>query len=264
MKVGIYTNNLKDVNHLWTDSLEKALTLSGIDYVEIREDSDKNDIDILITLGGDGTLLKLVDFIIKNDVPVIGVNAGKLGFLTEFEIFEIDEAVKLIKENALVLDERLILETTVNDKTYYALNDMVIQRTYDDSLDKIVRTDVYVDDNHVDRIDGDGVIISSPTGSTAYSLSAGGPILAPNLNSLSMTPICAHSLHNRPLVYSADSICKVTLANNCTCGIFLDGVLVSTVKKGQSVIVKSSDKKIKFLRKADTNFYTRLLFKLKK
>ncbi|MBO7187147.1 MAG: NAD(+)/NADH kinase [Clostridia bacterium] len=264
MKVGIYTNYLKDTNNLWTSKLKTALTENGIDFVDIREDSDKQDIDLLITLGGDGTLLKLVNFLIKNQVPVIGINAGKLGFLTEFETFEIDESVKLIKTNALKEDLRLIMKAEVEGETFYALNDMVIQRTYDDSLDKIVRTDVYIDENYVDRIDGDGVILNTPTGSTAYSLSAGGPILAPNLDSLSMTPICPHSLHNRPMVFSANSSCKITLANNCTCGIFMDGVMVKTVKKGQSVVVNKASHTIKFLRKPDTNFYTRLLLKLKK
>ena len=263
MKVGIYTNQLKDSDGAWTSKIQKELEKYGISHVSIRQDSTNYDIDLLLVLGGDGTILKLVNYLVKANVPVIGINAGKVGFLAEFEIFEIEEAVKLIYENKLLIDERLVMKTKFDDQVFYALNELVIQRLYEDTPDKILRVDVAINNEYVDRLDGDGVIVSTPTGSTAYSLSAGGSILAPDINAFSMTPICAHSLHNRPLVFSADSKCEITLKSN-NCGIFFDGTLIKKLNKDDVITVHKSNKTIKFLRKKDSNFYTRLLSKLKK
>ena len=264
MRIGIYTNKLKDIDNIWTSKLHHELDLYGIEHVEITSDSTNYDIDLLIVLGGDGTILKLVDYIVNANVPVIGINAGKVVFLAEFEIFEIDEAVRLIKNQELIIDERLVLKTNIDGAVHYALNELVLQRIYDDSPDRIVRVDVTINGEYVDRIDGDGVIISTPTGSTAYSLSAGGSILSPGINAFSMTPICAHSLHNRPLVFSADNPCEITLKSNCSCGLLIDGVLKKMLTKESSIMTLRSNKKIKFLRKKDSNFYSRLLQKLKK
>jgi NAD+ kinase len=155
------------------------------------------------------------------------------------------------------------MKTKFDGEVFYALNELVIQRLYEDSPEKILRVDVAINKEYVDRLDGDGVIVSTPTGSTAYSLSAGGSILSPDINAFSMTPICAHSLHNRPLVFSADSICEITLKSN-NCGIFFDGNLIQKLHKDDVITIHKSNKTIKFLRKKDSNFYTRLLTKLKK
>ena len=264
MKVGIYTNTSKDIDNISTEKLFYELDANGINYVEIASDSNIYDIDLLIVLGGDGTILKLVDYIVNANVPVLGINAGKVGFLSEFEIFEIEDAVQLIKNKELIVDERLVLQTNIDNKVYYALNEIVLQRIYNDTNEKIIRVDVSINGEHVDRIDGDGVIISTPTGSTAYSLSAGGSILTPTINAFSMTPLCAHSLHNRPLVFPADNPCEITLKNNCPCGLFIDGILKKMLTYESSIKTFCSDKKIRFLRKKDSNFYTRLLKKLKK
>ena len=265
MKVGIYTNRLKDVDYAWTKTLHNLLESKGIEHVEIREDSDKNGIDLLIILGGDGTILKLVNFAIKADVPVIGINAGRLGFLTEFEIHELENAVDIISCGNYNFDNCPLLEVSVDNKTYYALNDVVFQRVYGhESYDKIVRLAVKIDNKNVDIIDGDGIIISTQKGSTAYSLSAGGAVLAPGIDAFMMTPICAHSLHNRSIAYPTSLDCTVTLFNNCSCGVFMDGMLIAKFDKDTSITVKKSSKYIKFITKKDSNFYDRLLEKLRK
>ena len=264
MRIGIYTNKLKDADYKWTNKLQSLLSKSGIDYVEIRADSTDYNIDLLIVLGGDGTLLKLVDYLVRANVPVIGINAGSVGFLAEFETFEIEEAVNLIRNNELKVDERIVMKTKIDGNVHYALNELVLQRLFDDAPQKIVAVDVAINGEYVDKIDGDGIIVSTPTGSTAYSLSAGGSILAPGINAFSMTPICAHSLHNRPLVFSADAFCELTIISNAACGLFIDGVLIQNLKKDDKITVRKSNKTIKFLRKKDTNFYSRLLNKLKK
>lgn len=265
MKVGIYTNQLKDLDHTWRNKLYSELTNNGIDYVEIFADSTNYDIDLLIVLGGDGTILKLVDYIVVANVPVIGINAGKVGFLAEFETFEIEEAVQLIKNNELCIDERVVLKTKMDGNVHYALNELVVQRIFDaNTSDKMLRLDVSIGPSYVDRIDGDGVIISTPTGSTAYSLSAGGSILSPGINAFIMTPICAHSLHNRPLVFSADTDCSIMVKSNSNSGLFIDGVLIKMLDIDDTITILKSNKKIKFLRKRNSNFYSKLLTKLKK
>ena len=264
MRIGIYTNKAKDADGKWTNLLQDELSKYGIDYVEIRADSTNYDIDLLIVLGGDGTLLKLVNYLVRANVPVIGINAGKVGFLAEFETFEIAEAVKLISNNELIIDERIVIKTKYNGNVQYALNELVIQRIFDNAPQKILTVDISIDGEYVDKIDGDGVIISTPTGSTAYSLSAGGSILSPGINAFSMTPICAHSLHNRPLVFSADSKCELKLTSSATSGLVIDGVFSRNIKKDDVITIYKSTKTIKFLRKKDTNFYSRLLNKLKK
>ena len=265
MKVGIYTNRLKDADYFWTKKLHTLLDKENIEHIEIRADSDKNDIDLLIVLGGDGTILKLVNFAIRAEVPIIGINAGRLGFLTQFEMSELEKAVDIIKDKNYKFEKCPLLEIFVDGKTYYALNDVVFKKVYsEDFYDKIVRLSVKIDTSDVDLIDGDGVIISTQKGTTAYSLSAGGSILAPGIDAFMMTPICAHSLHNRSIAYPTNLDCQITLFNDCTCGIITDGLFVNKIEKGESVTVKKSSKFINFIVKNNSNFYDRLLEKLRK
>ena len=265
MKVGIYTNRLKDADYFWTKKLHTLLDKENIEHVEIREDSDKNDIDLLIVLGGDGTILKLINYVIKVDVPVVAINAGRLGFLTQFEMDELEQAVDIIKKGNYNFDKCPLLEITIDNEPHYALNDVVFQRVYgQENYDKIVRLSVKIDNNDVDLIDGDGVIIATQKGSTAYSLSSGGSILSPGIDAFMMTPICAHSLHNRPIAYPTNLDCQITLFNKCSCGVFMDGFLIHKIQKDESITVKKSSKYINFITKDNSNFYDRLLEKLRK
>ncbi len=261
MKLGIYINKSKDIGGIWSTKLTSILENEKIEYVIIN-DFNQCDADCIIVLGGDGTILGLTDFASKHNLPILGINAGKLGFLTEFETFEMTSAIKLLKERKLKIEERMILEVNVKDEKFYALNDCVIQRLYHDNEPLVVDLDIMLDDNLVDKIVGDGVIVCTPTGSTAYSLSAGGSILAPGIDSISITPISAHSLHNRPIVYSASSTCTVLNLSQSSTGLIIDGKLVKNLSKNQIVTINKSKRVIKFFRKTDSNFYNRLLLKL--
>ncbi len=262
MKIGLYTNKSKDIGGVWSKKLISLFEKEGIEYVDIESDFSQI-VDCLVVLGGDGTILGLTNYAATNNVPIIGINAGKLGFLTEFETFEMAQAVSFIKEGKLKKDSRIITEVTVGDQTFYALNDCIVQRIFDGKESAlVVDLRVSLDGILVDRIVGDGVIVCTSTGSTAYSLSAGGAILAPGINAFSITPISAHSLHHRPIVYSADSECVITDFAGGLAGLFCDGKLVKRLSSSDRIVIKKSSKTVTFLRKADSNFYNRLLLKL--
>lgn len=274
MKIGIYTNKSKDVGGIWSKKLHGLLEQEGIEYADIEDgnfsavnpacgDVIKRDIDIIIVLGGDGTILGLSTFAAKKNIPIIGINAGKLGFLTEFETFEMPLAVQLIKSGKLKEDKRTMLKISIGGADYYALNDCVIQRLCgEDDGSLIANVSVSVDNNLVDKILGDGLIISTPTGSTAYSLSAGGPILAPGIESFCITPVSAHSLHHRPIIYASSSEAVVTIDDGGAAGLLCDGKLVKKLSKHDIVTVTRAENQVTFLRKKDSNFYNRLLLKL--
>lgn len=264
MKVLIYVNKLKKESESFLKSFSKILANEKIDYALIeKKDLERRVIaDAVFVYGGDGTILGLSEFSINNNLPIIGFNAGKVGFLTEFEQNEAKNTVKLFKAGKLKRDERLVLSVKFNDKTYYALNDAVVQRQYSDNSDGlIISVSAYFDDIFVDKISGDGVIVSTPTGSTAYSLSAGGSILSPGINACIMTPLAAQSLHNRPIVFSADSTCSIKL-ESAKAGLFIDGKKIADLKSGNKVDIKKSENQIVFLRKEDSDFYLKLEEKL--
>lgn len=263
-KVGIYTNKIKDLGGIWSAKLTRLLKDAGYTAIGVEEDSRSVvDIEALFVLGGDGTILGQTEYAATNGIPIIGINAGKLGFLTEFETFEMESAVSAYRKGLLKEDRRMILKVEYGDEFRYVLNDAVIQRFYvegENSL--VVNVEAVIDGILVDKINGDGVIVSTPTGSTAYSLSAGGAILAPGINALSLTPISAHSLHHRPIIYSADSEIILKVLNGGKAALYADGKLFQVLSEGDKVRITKSDKEVVFLRKKDSNFYNRLLHKL--
>lgn len=265
IKILIYFNRNKDPELQCLDELRKTLKGYGViyDIKELDEKIIKTDYDAIFVVGGDGTLLRRTEFANRNGIPLIGINAGKLGFLTEFERSEIKDAVKLFIENQLVKDERTTLVAEFKDRKYYALNDVVVQRVYMDSRGMTVTVNVSVDSNQIDTICGDGVIVATPTGSTAYSLSAGGAILAPGINAFVITPLSAHSFNQRPVVYSSASECEIVFAGGLSGGILIDGLLVSFIELGDTVKIYAADKPTVFLRRKSFNFFKRLAQKFK-
>lgn len=266
MKVLVYRNKSKDVSGQWLLSCEQLLKINEIDY-EIISDSDLTsncEADAMIVLGGDGTILNLTKFASENNIPIIGINAGKLGFLTEFEQCDMDKAIKLLKNKELVEDRRSNIICELNGKKFLALNDIVVQRIkVEERGNNVTALNVEIDNTRVEKIIGDGVIVSTPTGSTAYSLSAGGAILSPWTEVFSLCPIAAHSFSQRAIVYSSNTTCKLILNSNCASGLFVDGIFVSQVSNGDVLIVNKANCYTTFLRKNTFNFYERLTKKLK-
>ena len=263
MKVLIYENKGKDINSVWIKKLTDKLSVENIEYQTIsKEDLDKNLVaDVLISLGGDGTILLLNTFANRQNIPIVGINMGKLGFLTEFEPCDIETAIDLLKSKQLLKDERMCAKVEYNGKSYIALNEAYVQRIFDPESDcYIARLEVYVDDCYVSGVTGDGVIINTPTGTTGYALSAGGSILAPSVNAFSITPISAHSLSWRPIVGNSNSIYRVVVKKGSKVGLFVDGKYVATLSEGEEFTVEKYNTPTIFLRKKDFDFFKRFNF----
>lgn len=260
MKILLYINPDKDKNGEYSVKCETLLIKYGVDF-DVLRDSDKvinRSYDAMLVVGGDGTILRRTEIANLNNIPIVGVNCGRLGFLTEFESEEFEAAINSLKNGELVKDERLTLKVVYNDKTYYALNDVSFSRIYEIDKRTVVNLGIKIGSATMRDISGDGVIISTPTGSTAYSLSAGGAILEPHINALCITPVAAHSFSARPIVFSSDNICSVKHNGGANAGIFIDGKLVATLKENEIVSISQAENKTVFLRKAGFDFFKRL------
>lgn len=264
MKALIFVNDKKDQGHACLNLLIKSLTQNKIEYKVASLDTESVDenYSVIFVIGGDGTILRRTEFANKNKIPIIGINTGKLGFLSEFEPNNIEEAVESFVNNKLVIDNRQTISLVIDNKEYLALNDVVIQRLYVENEGMIIDVNVSVDDVLVDNVRGDGVIIATPTGSTAYSLSAGGAILAPKISAFIITPIASHSFNQRPVVYSSCLTCECEYVSGNKAGVFVDGKFVKNLNKGDKVIIKKADNDTTFLRKNNSNFFKTLYEKI--
>ncbi len=265
MKAGIYYNiSHAAENRQYIDEIIESLTASGIKCRIAEEFCDLDGLDILVVLGGDGTILNVASECARRGVKILGINYGHLGFLTEFEREKIKEAVNLVCGNKFCTQKRSMLEICCGDKVYFALNELVIQRSTSGSgYSNTVNLRADIDGLTVDHFSADGLIIATPTGSTAYSLSAGGSILTPDLNAFIMTPICAHSLHSRPVVYSDKSTLKIIpLDYNTPINIIVDGKVMGVIGENVTVTVKKSERFVEFITRDKNDFFKKLSIKL--
>jgi NAD+ kinase len=229
-----------------------------------------NGVDLLITLGGDGTLLWGARLVAERNVPVLGINLGHMGFLTSVNHDEVENALEQLFLGDYVLDTRSTLEAHLvgNDGTerarHLALNDFVIHKR---GMARVTRLELLVgegaDQEEIGGFTGDGVVLSTPTGSTAYSLSAGGPIVAPGMNCITVTPICPHTLAVRPLVISADETLTV-LPRDETGALVLtvDGQEAAELSLGESVVVRQAEARVNLIRIPGQTFFSTLRQKL--
>ena len=193
--------------------------------------------DVVLTVGGDGTILHAARAGLVYHKPIMGVNLGRTGFLATCEVDQLDEKLRLLVEGKYQLDDRMMLDIRVPGYGAWnsmALNDVAV---YSSDRRKATRYDIYCDGLKVNHFRGDGVVVSTPTGSTGYSLSAGGPILDAHISGLIVTPICAHSIHVPPIVFSAErrlTICAQPEGNENIC-FFCDGANEQVLPAGASV-----------------------------
>ena len=263
MKVGVFCNKETKKFIPIRDALFAELSENAISYDVYEQVEEIGGVDVLIVLGGDGTILRVAIEAGRRGICLLGINAGNLGFLTQFEGEQVGEAVRLLREG-FESEERTVLQVEAENKRYYALNDALFQRSpCADADNNVVCIRAEIDGNTVDDFIGDGIIVSTPTGSTAYSLSAGGSILTPDLDAFILTPVCAHSLHNRPIVYGDGSVMRVSFAKDSPApSLYCDGRFCCYLRGG-SAVVKKADFSVRFVRSRD-NFFNKLLFKLNK
>ena len=237
---------------------------AGIEVVP-REQLASHPLSFVVVLGGDGTLLSASRAVAKAGIPVLGVNLGSLGFLTEVPLNQLYPSLEGIENNCCSIEWRSMVHCEVVRKsetisTFEALNDIVVGKG---TVSRLNSCDVYVDGEFVSAYKADSVIISTPTGSTAYSLSAGGPIVMPTVNALVVTPVAAHSLTNRPLV--VPDTAKIELVVNTgedEAYLSVDGQVGMPVYDGDRVRCRKSDHMVKLLRVQGT-FFDVLRTKLK-
>lgn len=221
--------------------------------------------DIAITVGGDGTIIHAAKYAARFDKPLIGVNVGRLGFAADIEIDGISELTRILDGDYSV-EERVLFDVEVIkngvSKNYLAVNDAVIARG---QLSKIIDLQVTLDDEEIAKYRADGLLFSTPTGSTAYSLSAGGPIIAPQLDCILMTPVCPHSLFSRSVIFEGNSVLTVSvkIPDECCCVLTIDGEKNVDILADDIVKIKKSDLKLKFVSINKRNFYRKLNEKLK-
>jgi NAD+ kinase len=222
--------------------------------------------DVLLVLGGDGTMLNAARLAGERSIPILGVNMGGLGFLTEVRLENLYPSLDRVFANDFVLDERLMLQTHVHrhGETVahgVVLNDVVISKG---TLARMIELKIAIQGRFVTNLRGDGLIVSSPTGSTAYSLSAGGPIIDPAVQSLILTPICPHTLTHRPLIVPGNAEIDVTLTSKDDGAMAtLDGQVGVAITQGDTVVIQTSEHRTRLIRFPESNYYDVLREKLK-
>ncbi|NLX71294.1 MAG: NAD(+)/NADH kinase [Clostridiales bacterium] len=277
-KIGIIPNLSKDLGGDQTRLVIKKIRDKGLEalvmpdiYEIVGSGSmvESNDFfkesDILIVLGGDGTLLNAARQSCSFGIPILGINIGRLGFLTEIEISDIDKALDSLVANEYYVEKRMMLKASILKENnehieLTALNEIAIAKA---SFARIIHLKVFINDEFVNYYPADGILVSSPTGSTAYSLSAGGPIISPRMKCLLLTPICPHALNARPIVTHQNDLIRIIIDDK-TRDVFLtiDGQKGVPVKKGDIIHIGKADVETQLVRINKHNFFDVLREKL--
>lgn len=255
LKIAVFFNECKDNIFEISEKIKKFFADNGITYLETTEDIPNS--DFVLAVGGDGTILKYSKAALKFGKPIIGLNNGSLGFLTSLNIDQLD-VLKRIFTGEYKIKKRMILEIQLSDgRVLDAFNDVVITR---ESSSQIVNFEIQKE-NEKYSFRADGIIAATPTGSTAYSLSAGGPVLDSSLNCVVLTPVCPHSLAARPLVLSADEEIKISydLKRLENVVISIDGKDVMRADESGAITIKKSENTADTVHFFD-NFFKKLKF----
>jgi NAD+ kinase len=239
---------------------------TGCAVKEVPTEKLAASVDLILVLGGDGTMIATARMIEDLEVPVLGINYGGLGYLTEFRIEELYSALGSILDGNYRLDKRVMLRTlhqrgdeVINRNR--VLNDVVINKS---ALARIIEIDVYLNDQFVNSFRADGLIVSTPTGSTAYNLSAGGPVIFPSMNAIVITPICPFTLSNRPIVVPDDAVIELRLKTDQEdVALTLDGQVGFPLKIGDRVVIQKSRTTFNLIQPSNRNYFDVLRDKLR-
>lgn len=245
---------------------ERVAHATGCSVTEVPQEQLAHDVDLILVLGGDGTMIATARIIGKSEVPVLGVNYGGLGYLAEFRIEELYTALESILAGNYRVDRRVMLSVELcrGDKSITrnrVLNDVVINKS---ALARIIEIDAYMNQQFVNSFRADGLIVSTPTGSTAYNLSAGGPVIYPSMKAVVITPICPFTLSNRPIVVPDESEIELRLRTaNEEVALTLDGQVGFPLKVEDRVLISKSETTFNLIQPANRNYFEVLRDKLR-
>lgn len=267
-KFYIITNTTKDPNYVVTNQIKSLIELSGGIAITAREvDGVYNiseDVDCILTLGGDGTLIRAAGALSEYEIPFIGVNLGTLGYLTEIERNNLAESMQVLMHESPIMEERMMIRGQFNGREEVALNDIVLTRN--GNL-RTIQFQVYVNGAFLHSYRADGMIISTPTGSTGYSMSAGGPIVEPTASIFILTPICSHSLSNRSIVLSSNDVIEIVLGAGREdsiedASVSFDGGTSLDIQTGDRIKITKTDKTVKLMKVSEISFLETLRRKM--
>ncbi len=280
MKIGFIVNEDKDKNFKYTNNLIKfciekntiPLILKNFEnlitnekVIFLNEDDLFSQSDFIVILGGDGTILRWAKKIAKYNKNILGINMGNLGYLTDVEKHEGFLAIEKVLNKEYNVEKRMMLSAYINDKEYISLNEVNINNG---NVSRMVKIGIDINNRFVDAFSADGLIISTPTGSTAYNLSAGGPILKPDTELIAITYVCPHALFSRPYVISANDEIKAYITNKeSTAYLSLDGQESIPINYGDSVYIKKSSFYTNIIKTTQLSFYDilrRKMFEIRK
>ncbi|HVF23157.1 MAG TPA: NAD(+)/NADH kinase [Pyrinomonadaceae bacterium] len=239
---------------------------TGCSVSQVQSDDLAAAVDLVLVLGGDGTMIATARMIGDEEVPVLGVNYGSLGYLTEFRIEELYDALEMILAGNYRLDKRVMLavelfrgpELVTRNRV---LNDVVINKS---ALARIIEIEAYLNKQFVTSFRADGLIVSTPTGSTAYNLSAGGPIIFPSMNAMVVTPICPFTLSNRPLVVPDDAVIELLMKTDQEdVSLTLDGQVGYSLQVDDRVVIRKSRTTFNLIQPSNRNYFDVLRDKLR-
>ncbi|MEG2085103.1 MAG: NAD(+)/NADH kinase [Clostridia bacterium] len=273
MNIGIYCNLSRDLLAEQTKAFVLEAKFYGLEcfissqdcalfdgYNFLPQDEMFNKADIIVVFGGDGTVISTAKASVNYAKPILGINVGNIGFLTEVNKEDIKLAVKMLAQQKFCIEPTYMIKATINNQDFYCLNEALVT---DYTLDKhMVDVDIFIDNIKAQHICGDGVMVSTALGSTAYNMSCGGPILSPKVNALIVTAICPHTLTSRPMVVPESSVIKLLATSNHLKQVIIDGKRVADFSGDAILSITKSNKTINFVRFNNSNFYKRLLDKL--
>ncbi len=223
----------------------------------------KNKADFLLSIGGDGTLLKAVTYVRESEIPIMGINTGRLGFISSISADQIDDAIIDILKGNYKINERTLLQLSSNKKLFknknFALNEVAVSKKDTSSM---IRIDAYVDDEFLNTYWADGLVISTPTGSTGYSLSCGGPIIMPGTNNIIITPNAPHNLNVRPIVIDDNSVIKLKVEDRDQLALVSLDSRSRAFDSETELIIKKASFKIKLVQPQNNSFTTTIRHKL--
>ncbi|MFQ6607459.1 MAG: NAD(+)/NADH kinase [Fidelibacterota bacterium] len=279
MKIGIWANTAKEAfwdmlpNLMaWLQEKEQSVFLTtrihnllkgkeDYDYSVIQSAEMFRELDLLLAMGGDGTILSAARAVEDRGTPILGVHLGGLGFLAEGGQENLNHRLESIMSGDYIIFPRMVLEVSINGGiTYHALNDLVVDRG--ESF-RLLKCSLSLNGNLITNYSADGLILATPTGSTAYNLSAGGPIVAPWLSLVTVTPICPHSFSSRPIVLPADQELTITFPHaEADFRLTVDGQAEAKLSKGTVLIVRRTDYDIQMVTFEDRDYFHTLRTKL--